>query len=417
MSFLNLRIRGRLYGGFGALVLFCAGLAGFAIWQLMALHDQIAVLSLQSSNTVRVGEITTNLQAIRRGILRYVFDQDEASLADADKRLDQVMVLLDDAVKTTKSDERKSEYREVMKNVAELKIKRTAIAEAIKQMQAGRSLLFTDGDKMAADVQKFVDAAAGTAFVEAANALESRVLLVRVANWRMLATREAKGIETFKTNVGKAQQEIVQIEKADLPPNLAKLLDPVKTGIAKYADAFAKTGPNLVQADELYYKAITPSIVSATQAMDKVKAAINEAFTTTDAETNDRITTTISAQEVVAGGVILIGLLIAYLIARGIAVPLGGLTSGMKQLAGGNFGVVLPGLGRKDEIGDIAGAVEQFKVVAEQKAREEGETKIRQDQIAARQRKDEMQRLADGFEAAVGEIVQTVSSASARRET
>ena len=34
MSFLNLRIRGRLYGGFGALVLFCAALASFAVWQL-----------------------------------------------------------------------------------------------------------------------------------------------------------------------------------------------------------------------------------------------------------------------------------------------------------------------------------------------------------------------------------------------
>ena len=33
MSFLNLRISGRLYAGFGMLLLFCAGLAGFAVWQ------------------------------------------------------------------------------------------------------------------------------------------------------------------------------------------------------------------------------------------------------------------------------------------------------------------------------------------------------------------------------------------------
>ena len=31
MSFLNLRIRGRLYAGFAALLLFCVGLAGFAV--------------------------------------------------------------------------------------------------------------------------------------------------------------------------------------------------------------------------------------------------------------------------------------------------------------------------------------------------------------------------------------------------
>ena len=31
MAFLNLRISGRLYAGFGALVLFCAALAGFGV--------------------------------------------------------------------------------------------------------------------------------------------------------------------------------------------------------------------------------------------------------------------------------------------------------------------------------------------------------------------------------------------------
>ena len=66
MSFLNLRIRGRLYGGFGALLLFCAALAGFGVWQLGDFATQVAAMTLQSENTIRVGEIATNLQAIRR---------------------------------------------------------------------------------------------------------------------------------------------------------------------------------------------------------------------------------------------------------------------------------------------------------------------------------------------------------------
>ena len=84
----------------------------------------------------------------------------------------------------------------------------------------------------------------------------------------------------------------------------------------------------------------------------------------------------------------------------------------MRELAEGNFEVVLPGLGRGDEVGDMAQAVETFKVKAEQKARAEAEAKAQQDQLAARQRKADMIKLADTFEAAVGEIVETVSSAS-----
>jgi methyl-accepting chemotaxis protein len=99
-----------------------------------------------------------------------------------------------------------------------------------------------------------------------------------------------------------------------------------------------------------------------------------------------------------------------------IARPMVALTGAMKELADGNFGVVLPGLGRKDEIGGVAEAVETFKVKAEQKARDEAEAKMKQDQIAAQQRKAEMVKLADSFEAAVGEIIETVSSASTELE-
>ncbi|MET0905484.1 MAG: HAMP domain-containing methyl-accepting chemotaxis protein [Tardiphaga sp.] len=99
-----------------------------------------------------------------------------------------------------------------------------------------------------------------------------------------------------------------------------------------------------------------------------------------------------------------------------IARPMRALSVSMEELAGGNFAVVLPGLGRKDELGAVAGAVEKFKVVSEQKAREEADAKSKQEQIAAQQRKVEMVKLADSFEAAVGEIVETVSSASTELE-
>jgi methyl-accepting chemotaxis protein len=416
MSLLNLRIRGRLYGGFGILLVFCAGLAAFGVSQLTAIREQVDLLSVQSKNTIRVGEITTELQAIRRGILRYTFDQDEASFTESDKRLAKVTELLDEAVRTTKSEERKTNYREAAKAIAELKTKRAELGDAVKQMLAGRALLYTEGDQMAADVQKFVDAATGTPFAHNANVLEAKVLLVRVANWRMLATRDAKGFATFKTNVGKAQEQVGVLEKLDLPPELAKQLAVVKSGVAKYAEAFDKTGPNLVKGDDLYYHSITPVIMGAIERMDNVTVAIDGAFKKTTAETGDRIDSTITAQEMVAGLAVLLGLAIAFLIARGIIRPLSGLTAGMKELAGGNFGVILPGLDRKDEVGDMAQAVEAFKVKAEEKARDEAETKIKQDEVLARQRKAEMARMADDFEGAVGRIVETVSSASRELE-
>jgi methyl-accepting chemotaxis protein len=121
-------------------------------------------------------------------------------------------------------------------------------------------------------------------------------------------------------------------------------------------------------------------------------------------------------QQIVAGVATVVGLAIAFLIARGIIGPLSGLTAGMKRLADGDFSVVLPGLARKDEVGDMARAVETFKVRAEEKARAEAEAKLTQDQQAAILRRRDMIRLADDFEGAVGSIVENVSSASSQLE-
>jgi methyl-accepting chemotaxis protein len=416
MSFLNFRIRGRLYGGFGALILFCAALAGFGVWQLWGIGDGVASMTIQSRNTIRVVQISSELQAIRRAILRYNFDHDEASFTEAGKRLEDTSVLLDVAIKETRTEERRAVYREIEKDVAELKLKRAALGDAVKQMVAGKDLLFAEGDKMAADVQKLVDAAEKTEFSVAASGLEAKVLLMRVANWRFLATRDAKGLATFKTNVGKAQQDIAALGDAGLPPNLTALLAPVKVGIAKYADAFEKASAGLLLGDELYYKAVTPLTKSAVENTEALRSQIEGAFSKTTAEANDRISSTVSMQQVVAVLAVLLGFVVAFLIARGIINPLAGLTSAMKELAEGNFAVRLPGLDRKDEVGDMAQAVEDFKVKAADKAREEAEAKIRQDQIAAQQRKADMIKLADNFEAAVGEIVEAVSSASTELE-
>ena len=171
MTIFNLHIRGRLYAGFGLLVLFGIVLAGFGVWNLYGIEDQVGAMKVQSQNAIRIGEITTELQGARRAILRYAFDQDEPSFAKSGKRLARVAELLQQAAKTTISEQNRAIYGETANQVAELKTKRDALGEAVKSMLAGRTQLFGDGDKMAADVQKFVEAAQDTPFAKAADAL------------------------------------------------------------------------------------------------------------------------------------------------------------------------------------------------------------------------------------------------------
>jgi methyl-accepting chemotaxis protein len=116
----------------------------------------------------------------------------------------------------------------------------------------------------------------------------------------------------------------------------------------------------------------------------------------------------------VANLVVLIGM--CFFSTFTIARPIRALSRAMLELANGNFGVVLPGLGRRDEIGEVAGAVETFKTKALDKATREAEAQRDQEHRAAEQRKAEMCALADEFEGAVGRIVEAVSQASAELE-
>jgi len=140
----------------------------------------------------------------------------------------------------------------------------------------------------------------------------------------------------------------------------------------------------------------------------------------------------------ITGLVLLLVALVATLIARGIVKPMQVMTAAMRELAGGRLDVVLPGLGRKDEIGEIASAVEAFKLKAveaagrdamerEERERAAAEERRRTDEHEAAQRKaaDEQisterraatLQLAAEFEATVGGIVDTVSSAATELE-
>jgi methyl-accepting chemotaxis protein len=102
----------------------------------------------------------------------------------------------------------------------------------------------------------------------------------------------------------------------------------------------------------------------------------------------------------------------AFLIGRSVSRPLSAMRAAMVALASGDFEVVLPGIGRRDEIGDIAEAVETFKVNAQQKAQREAAEKAAQEQHAAAQRHADMIAMADNFEGAVGQIIETVSSSA-----
>ena len=114
------------------------------------------------------------------------------------------------------------------------------------------------------------------------------------------------------------------------------------------------------------------------------------------------------------GGTIGIGLA-AALIMLGVARPLRNITAAMKRVADGDTTTVIPSVGQQDEVGQLAGTLETFKLNLIESRRlaalDEAE------RAAKERRAGALDVLIKEFEVAIGKIVQTVSSASSQLES
>jgi methyl-accepting chemotaxis protein len=123
------------------------------------------------------------------------------------------------------------------------------------------------------------------------------------------------------------------------------------------------------------------------------------------------------SRSIVAGaaGIGLALIVILLLVTRSVIQPLRGMTDRMTKLAAKDFAVELPGLERKDEIGEMARAVDVFRTSGLEVERMRAE-QAEQEKRAAEERRATTQKLAGEFEAVVGNIVDSVSSAATNLE-
>ena len=124
--------------------------------------------------------------------------------------------------------------------------------------------------------------------------------------------------------------------------------------------------------------------------------------------TSDRLETT---TRIMTAAAFLLGIVIAVLTTRSIAGPLNGLRGAMLTLASGNHAVEVPALGRGDEIGEMAKAVQVFKqnAIDMERLRADQEEQKRRSEV---DRMAAMRKMADTFEGSVGKVIQTVTSAA-----
>jgi methyl-accepting chemotaxis protein len=230
-------------------------------------------------------------------------------------------------------------------------------------------------------------------------------------NARLLAQADAsrKDFEARIALVLKDMPERAAVIKP-VADNFAKMFaacDPV----LRYTSTATTAGDNVKAATRLKAECVPiadEAMRSQTKMVDELLSGAEKASDQMTVEANAAV----RLLYVSATVGLLVGLAAAMWIGiKGMSRPIGDLKTVMEAFAGNNLNAEVPGVERRDELGEMARTVEVFKKNGLEVERMKNEQQAGE-QHAARQRKADMNKMADDFEGAVGEIVDTVSSAS-----
>jgi methyl-accepting chemotaxis protein len=238
----------------------------------------------------------------------------------------------------------------------------------------------------------------------------------RLVFWAYMARRDDGLPRTIEESIAKSLQLLntaqSQASDAAIKSGIGELLKVVP----QYQAVVAKTIAGMQNENTVMTEKADPLRIQMDELLVKTKADVEARAAADSAESDaqDRWSTLVST----VGGILVISVLIgsAIFAAFHVARPIRRIGAVLLELANGNKQVDVPYAARGDEVGDAARAAQTFKENILRLERMEVDQKQAEQQAAAR-RKAEMHKLADEFQAAVGGIIETVSSASTELES
>jgi len=450
ISWYRLGLRGRLFMAFGVVAALTVLASGSAIISYDSLGRSLGAISEKSLPEItRASEVARAAGDVAAAAPRLLAATDQAErdhaagiLTAARQELKQSISALaaDDVAKVSKTADRiMANLDRLVQSVTERKTIAAARAALVASLRKSHQ-------KLAEKLAPMADDAGFSLTMGLQTAADNKDLEVVQKTLSALADNELVSLQAILDLRAESNLMLgILVEVADLPS--ADLLPPVKDRFtatagrlgkaatafknpeaSKLVDELVKTGKDAGNIFELKQRELVAAKAGANvvaenrtlaQEFEREVAGLRKRSEAGAANAVHESEAEIGQGRIILISLALISLLTAlvigwYYVGRGVVRRLVQLQNSMKSIAAGDLATNVA-TGGSDEIADMAGALQVFKdnmLEANRLRGERSETEKR----ALAQRRAEMQKLAAEFEAAVGEIVQTVSSASTELE-
>lgn len=265
----------------------------------------------------------------------------------------------------------------------------------------------------------------GTEMLLGARARQNVIAMSRSV-YHVAANPSAANVEDARSKISEARTQFAERTRqleATADETQKSLLSRIRSAYDHYSAGIDAT---LTLADRLsgnidndeYRNQILGAVREDRQRVDALEEVLlafgthtDDAATKTEAEASSTAHAAQRLMLIVASMGIVGGALIGYLIARfTIAAPITQSVTALQQLADGRIETVIPGVGRGDEIGDIATTMETFKsnLIRNREMEAEAQEKARLEA----EKLERLVRLTADFDSRASGVVNAVSSAA-----
>ncbi|WP_448188741.1 bacteriohemerythrin [Azospirillum sp. sgz301742] len=414
-AFANLSIRVKILIGFACVLALLVGLAVKGYLSFATVHEEFGTFSQRVGVVAIARDIDRSVLDMRRNVREFATLGLEERAVAAQKIAVQLRQEYDKGLSTIRNPERLAKLR-ASKEQFEIYAKdfERVIGWKHEEDKLISEVLDPSGLKIRELFEKLRAAAVkdgnSNAATLAGAGLETSLLARLYAN-KMLARHDNDSATAAEQRFTELERILKALDGATSGTSYAELDSDVAALTAKYHNAFRR-------ASELSHELDVLVNIEMRKAGDEISTDVGfirdsgiEDEHKVEQQTEALIGSTQSMILILSVAGFAMGLLMAFLIGRSISAPVVSITDAMHRLAEGDKSTTIPGVGRKDEVGQMAETLRVFKdnLIANERMREEQEeAKRRSDE----ERKAALRKMADTFEAQVGSVVQAVTSAA-----
>ena len=412
----RLSILQRICAGMGVILLLLVAISLYSLSTIAAVHDKADYVNSSVSQGAAVTRLAARIAQTHAEVTQYALSENDVDLRAAQHSLDRVqdeIQLVASAFGAAKTDT--STIDQLRGLTDRYRNSVTATIQAINTRRANSTQLEQASTELnttvAAIVETLAHDAGGASAIDDAIRLMEAFQSSNASAARFLASRNPAHANTARVDMEAMDRSLQALQELNIGNRrvqrfLAAMNQPI--------DRFKKAATGVVAATEQFASAGKDREIAATAligATDRFRSEATAAQLGMVQGMMGAVTTARQLERIASVLAIVAGLLLAFIIGKGIVRPIRQITAVMGELAKGNVEVVIPHLGRRDEIGAMAEAVRVFRDNKIEADRLAGENEA--ERGAKEQRAQRLVVLNRGFEATTSALAASLSSAAA----